>query len=363
MQTSSKPRPEIFPDGVTLRDPLDFPALRQSIYDGVKTQVASLFPLSYGGVRMELGDLDYEDPDTFDRPEQKKALLQDRFLGRRLRGTLRLHDDKDGSLLEEKRVTLMKVPHLTERGTFVHGGSEYSTINQARLLPGVYTRRKSNGELETHFNVARGTGTSFRVRFEPETALYKLDVGQSQLRLYSLLHDLGVSDEQLEKSWGPEVFERNRAAYDSRVFDKAYARMVRKPDPNASREQKQEALRAALDAMQVSGRVLRTNLPNLYDHAKAAAWRVGAEIFRSKAAALAVAHYQQKEAPPELSIEELRRLAVILNQTREAEIDLSGTRADLVRQIETFLDGDSGSSLAALAGPTPVPPTVAASEK
>jgi 8-oxo-dGTP pyrophosphatase MutT (NUDIX family) len=258
------PPAEVTPAGVKLRDPEDFYTARQAIYDGMREETSRVFPQSFGGVRLEATDIDYEDPEDFDIDTQKQALLQGKYLGRRLRGTLKLFDERTGEQLDEQRTTLMRVPHLTERGTFVHNGSEYTSMNQLRLMPGPYTRRKANGELETHFNIKRGTGSGFRVRFEPNSALYKLDIGQSQLRLYSLLHDIGVPDADLEKSWGKDVLTANRNAYDPRVFDKAYARLVKKPDPSATREQKVEALKAAFEGMQVHRRVAMKNLPMMF---------------------------------------------------------------------------------------------------
>lgn len=273
---------DVVPAGVKLRDPEDFATLRKDIFDGVLNEVKSAFPQTYGGVRMELDEVDYEDPDDFDLDTQKQALLYNKNLGRRIRGTVRLFDDKTGAKLDEKKLTLMKVPYLTERGTFLNGGSEYSTINQMRLLPGIYARRKANGDLEAHANVARGTGSAFRVRFEPASALYKMDIKQSSMRLYSLLHDLGVPDEELKQAWGPEVFEINKQAYDPRVFDKAYGHLAKKPDPNATREQKAAVIREALDSMRVNRRVAQKNLPNLFDMQKSAAWR---EEFQKQASA------------------------------------------------------------------------------
>jgi hypothetical protein len=90
-----------------------------------------------------------------------------------------------------------------------------------------------------------------------------MDIGQSSLRLYSLLKDIGVPDEQLEKTWGKELLESNRSAYDSRVFDKAYTRLVRRPDPKATREQKVEAVKQALSNTKVDRSVVQRTLPNL----------------------------------------------------------------------------------------------------
>jgi DNA-directed RNA polymerase beta subunit len=260
----------IKPPGVDLTEWDDFPKQRQQIFDSVKSSFQKKFPASYGGVRMELHDVHYTDPEEYSLHEQKKALMTDKFLHRRLRGTYKLYDEKTNQLLEERPSTLMRVPYLTERGTFVMGGNEWTTAKQARLLPGVYVRRKQNGEGEAHFNSKRGTGHSFRVRLEPDTGLFKLDIGQSSLRLYSLLKDLGIPDESLEKSWGRDLLATNRDAYDKRVFEKAYQRLVRRPDPAATPEQKAQAIRDSLSATKLDRSVVERTLPNLFRAKRAA---------------------------------------------------------------------------------------------
>ena len=276
---SSKSK-EIVPQGVDLRDPEDFDTLRTSLFSSVKDAFQSKFPHTYGGVRMEVENLDYENPKDYDLKDQKNALLKNRFLSWRLRGDLKLYDDKTNELLDEKRTTLMRVPYVTERGTSIHNGNEYVTLTQARLLPGVYTRRRGTGEIESHFNPRRSTGRAFRVRLEPESQLYKLAVGQASLRLYSLLHDLGVSDEELESRWGRDILEANKASYDSKVFDKAYMRFVPKGDPMASREEKASAIKEALGMTKFDSKVTSQTLPNLGNRKIAATWMAKAAMMQ-----------------------------------------------------------------------------------
>ena len=249
------------PPGVKLTEWEDAPSKRNAIYDGVQKSLASKFPKSYGGLRLELHNLRYEGPENYSLKEQKAALMDNRFLHRKLKGTIKLFDEATGQKLDERDQTLMRVPTLTERHTFEHSGTEYSLISQARLMPGVYTRRKGNGEIESHFNARRSTGHSFRIRLEPESGLFKMDVGQSSLRLYSLLHDLGIPDEDLEKRWGPELLKKNKAAYDVRVFDKAFSRMVKRPDPTLDRAGKIKAILGALSDTKLDAEVLMHTLP------------------------------------------------------------------------------------------------------
>jgi DNA-directed RNA polymerase beta subunit len=254
---------EVLPDGVDLRDWEDSDTLRGQIFDGVAEEVTNSFPKSFGGVTLNISDVNYADKDYYSLAEQKKAILTNKYLTRRLRGKLTLTDDKTGEVLDEEVKTLMKVPYMTPRGTFIHNGNEYSTINQARLRSGIYARKKSSGDIEAHVNAERGRGNSFHIRMEPRTGLFKLDIGQAQLHLYSLLKSIGVEDDVVENAWGTELYEINKNKYDARVFQKAYDRLLgRKAKKDASQEEKIQAIKDAIQSTQVETATLKKTLPN-----------------------------------------------------------------------------------------------------
>lgn len=311
MQNKNEIEEEI-PKGVILRDFDDFTTLRGQIFEGVKNSMIKAFPVKYGNVRVEVHDVDYDELDDVPVSQQKKMLLENKYITKKLRGTIKLFDDTNDQLLEEKRVSLMRVPYLTNRGTFIHGGNEYASIMQSRLLPGVYTRRQANGELETQFNVKPGTGIGFRVGFEPETTQYRVKISQANLHLYSLLKDIGTSDEELEKAWGPDIFRANKMKYDVRVFDKAYDRLVSAKQKKAdkTKEDKVASLKKAFDAAQIHARVAQKNLPNMFDPKVAAEWE---------------ARWQGKQAMQKLAAESIDSIPF--------EPDLTAKEA-----VESFID-------------------------
>lgn len=218
--------PEVFPEGVELHEFDDVDYWRNHIYDRVKTSLSEAFPRSYGGVTLELSDLDWADPDRWSPEEERKAALNRGTMMRRLRGTVTLKDKETGEVLDSVQKTIMGVPYLTGRGVFIHKGSHYTSARQARLEPGVFSRRRANGELETHFNLAPKSGKPFRVVFEPESMLFRMNLGGSSLKLYSILHDLGVDDQTLRDAWGDTVFAANQKRYDrndiNKLFDKLF---------------------------------------------------------------------------------------------------------------------------------------------
>lgn len=270
-------KPVTLPSGVELRDPHDMDTLRNNIFDRVAQGMMNhVNGHEYGNVRLELDNLGYADKEHYTLAEQREKLLSDDHLSRRLRGNIRLIDTETNKVLDIKEnVTLAKVPYLTQRGTMLHNGSEYSPISQSRLLPGAYTRERDNGELETQFNVRPGTGRAMRVQFNPTDAVYRIKIGNTNVHAYSLFKDLGYSDEQLAESWGSDILALNQKRYDPKALDRVYNRMVREWDrkPGATREDKVQAVKEALNNAQIAENIAKRNLPSLFDRTKSAAWR------------------------------------------------------------------------------------------
>lgn len=233
------------PAGVKLRSFIDAPATRTAIMDNVLEAVKNRFPIEDDDVRLELRDVKYEGPTSYTLEQQKQALLNNRRLGCSIAGTWRLTDKRTGQVLDERRDGVIRVPYYTDRGTIINNGNEYTVISQARLSPGVYVRRKQNGELESQFNVANGLG--FRIGLDRETGALNMSIGQGHVPLYPVLRAMGVSDDEIRKSWGNEVTSVNVGKMDPRALDKVYARYAgRKADMSLSPADKAKFVSEAL---------------------------------------------------------------------------------------------------------------------
>lgn len=275
MKDEDEPLP---PPGVTLRDPDDVVALRKSMEDAVQNSFRKyVHGYSYGGVRLELDNIHLADKESYTLQEQNEAKMKDKFLARRLRADVKLVDDTTNEVLDSrKKFTLARVPYLTDdRGTIIHNGSEYTPIHQMRLLPGVYSRKTQTGELESHFNTRPGTGPVMRVRFNPESAQYSVEIGKSNLHAYSFFRGIGVTDEELERRWGKQILDLNKTRFDKNAVSRAYTRVVPKweRDDSLDDAQKAEAIKKAIASAQIAESVMRRNLPNLFDAEKTASWR------------------------------------------------------------------------------------------
>ena len=135
------------PAPVPLAPPVDYREFgdtdktRSRIYNNVLDAARNIQPISNERHTLRLADVDYQDPDRVSKRDQKAAILNGLTRGRRMRGTWELVDNQSQEVIDRKKAVLMTVPHLTERGTFINNGTEYTLKNQQRLHPGAGQRR------------------------------------------------------------------------------------------------------------------------------------------------------------------------------------------------------------------------------
>jgi DNA-directed RNA polymerase beta subunit len=200
----------------------DYKRRRQLVFDYAKEAVKQRFPLSNERYTLEVGDLTYDNPEPYTLEDQKKHILEGRSLVRPLRGRFLLKDANTGAVLEKgAKRTIVNVPYLTDRGTFIRNGNESVLINQIRMIPGIYHRKTQAGDYEAFFNVRPGTGTQFKMMFNPETTQFELKARGRTIPAYPVLRTMGITDEQLEKSWGRDILDKNRNINEDRALDSA----------------------------------------------------------------------------------------------------------------------------------------------
>lgn len=248
---------------VVMRDMDDPIATRSAIYDRVLTAVRELPPLANKNYTLSVVDADYEDPERVSNKQRKEALLGGKTLFRRVRGTLRLTDNLTGQPIDQRKITMARVPALTDEGTFVLNGSETSLANQLRLRPGVFARRKENGELDGHVNVSKGLG--HHLLLDPESSQFKLSIGQANLPLLPILRAMGAKDEQIRHAWGDQVWADNvRGVKDDRSVDRLVAKLLRNKQEGTPEEKKQKGIAALLE-MTLDPEVTKRTLGQAYD--------------------------------------------------------------------------------------------------
>jgi len=152
----------------------------------------------------------------------------------------------DGRVIDRKKMRIMNLPKTTGRYSYIVGGTEYQLDNQWVLRPGVYSRVTDSGDLESQFNFKGG---GFRMDFDPKTAKFNVRKSSSgaSIPLYPLLQEMGVSDKDLEKQWGPEILRANQGGDREKAL-MAFSKSVvgsKVEDVHAARESLREFMRTA----------------------------------------------------------------------------------------------------------------------
>ena len=242
----------------------DTTATRKQIFSAIKHGFENSFPIDGRFVRINIKDVKIPEK-THRRKDEKKAKLLDRDLTVPVTGTMELIDKKSGQKLQERKLTLGQLPYLTSKfGTFIGKGTDFSVANQKRLLPGAYTRAKSNGEIETQFNVQGNIG--FRVAMDPSTAVFKLNVGANKLPLYPILKSIGIPDERLKDVWGKEILEKNITPKTDAV-DKFYKKIAGyNALPNLSFDEQGREITKHLKSLRMNPNVNMMTLKKPYEN-------------------------------------------------------------------------------------------------
>ena len=190
----------------------DFKSVRKSLFNNVKDAVINRFPLYNDRYVLSIENVDYDDPEDIPIEAQKKAILEGTSCNRRLRGNWVLRDAATDKVVSKtNRTTLMKVPYMTDRGSFIRNGHEYVFINIMRLEPGVYTKSKGD-EISAQFNIKKGTGSGFKMYLQPNTGIFRIIKGTLNSPAYTVFKDMGISDEAMEQAWGKDLFLKNKEA-------------------------------------------------------------------------------------------------------------------------------------------------------
>jgi len=161
--------------------------------------------------------------------------------------TMSLKNNATGHVIDKKKIRIAEVPMVTQRYSQIIDGQEYQVGNQWRLKPGVYVKRGRSGELAAKFNVPNKS--SFDISFKPDTKLFMIKRGSSEaINAYPIMKTMGVTDDQLSKSWGHDVFIANKNARGTQTAVDRFFKVDKKRAP----VDKEEAEKHVYDVLTAS---------------------------------------------------------------------------------------------------------------
>jgi DNA-directed RNA polymerase beta subunit len=261
----ASPDPVPFRSTPELRSFGDIPATRAAIFDRVQKAASNLSVVENGRYALALGDVHYADQDDPTPDRIKRTLLEGGTLARPLRGTWTLTDKQSGTQTHRTTV-IAKIPYLLDNGTFLRNGTKYVLRNQSRLLPGIYARRKENGEHEVHVNADLRDGPIHHYGLDPETGQLNVLVAGSKMPLIGLARSLGASDEEMTAAWGGELFRVNEKKFRESQIAKLYEKLARGGKVAVTDREKMAAIRDSLQRIRLDPDVMEATLGTRFDH-------------------------------------------------------------------------------------------------
>lgn len=183
----------------------------EDLRDGVLEGIKEHFPMKGKLKSVELNNLEVREKDLHagDIQGQHKARMDSRTWGASVYGNVSLRDNETGKVVSNRKVRLAQVPMMTQRQSYILGGTEYQVKNQWQLKPGVYVSRGTDGVLRAKFNPQNKV--PFDIRLDPKNKQFFLRrKGSEKIPVYPVLKALGVDDDSLERSWGRELLESNK---------------------------------------------------------------------------------------------------------------------------------------------------------
>lgn len=193
----------------------------QVLKDNTVEAINAYFPFEGKNKKLIVEQVHIDDKlATDDIASQTAVKDKDGTWGVPIKANLKLINKHTGEVLDEKKGAILgRLPKLTNRYSYIVNGNEYQVDHLFRLRSGVYTRVQNNGELETEFNLAKSpTGRNFSLHLDPATKKMSMQYGDAKIALYPLMKTLGVADDDLEKSWGPQVLAANKPATEKKTW-------------------------------------------------------------------------------------------------------------------------------------------------
>lgn len=170
----------------------------------IERKIKEMFPIQAGDREIVLEKLTVTEPkEAYDAAafEQKKLNLSS--ISFDVSMNLKLRNTKTNETIDSKVIKL-KIPASTVKNDFLVKGNEYVIPTQLRLKPGIYTRRKSNGELVAEFKMEKGE--NFKIVLDPNKNTLRIDQQGRQIKLIPFLKGMGITEEQMRKAWGSKEF-------------------------------------------------------------------------------------------------------------------------------------------------------------
>ncbi|MFB6374329.1 MAG: hypothetical protein ABEN55_14710, partial [Bradymonadaceae bacterium] len=192
-----------------------------------------------GDRKLEPVDIITPDPEDDDFDAQKAARIQGVSYSKPVKVKARLREG--GQIVDEATIKVLDLPQMTERGSYIVDGNEYTFPFQKRLKPGVYTKKKNDGSIEAWVNSSKGVNWRIVLRDKGD---FILKLRSRVINLHAFLVGMGVDPSKLRSTWGEDVYDAQKNARGAQdpesALEKAYNILHHESDEGVPKENVRE---------------------------------------------------------------------------------------------------------------------------
>ena len=177
--------------------------------EAIENAFDEIFPVEGDKKTLKVENLEIENLDiVMDIEKHTEKKMKEQSVTVPVRATFKLVDNVTNEIIDEKKTRIIRLPVMTPRGSFVVDGNEYQGTHQLRLKAGVYTKQAQNGDIRSQVNIENMQ--PFKVELNPESGIFTMKVGTSNVGMYAFLKGIGVTDSHIKKFIGEDLLDRNR---------------------------------------------------------------------------------------------------------------------------------------------------------
>lgn len=189
----------------------DFRAQAQKTLDTALETIRGVFPVQGRGREMRLLKLWVgPTPPEDDYAGMKRTFHQGKTWEYPVFAALELIDTKTGKVIDSvDQIKLMGVPRFTPLYGYLVEGKWRYVQNQLRLKSGAYSVVTNDGGFQTQVMTAKGF--NFTLNLDPQKNIFTISPSgsSSNFKLLPILLDLGIPEQKIRNTWGPDVFSAN----------------------------------------------------------------------------------------------------------------------------------------------------------
>ena len=186
----------------------------EEIQRELRSALSELFPISNGKEEIRLENVDVrDDKDPTDVTSQVAAMESGDSWTVPVTAEVVVH--RDGKEVARRRLKVLDLPRMTERGSFIHNGTEYQISNLFTRKAGVYHRVRESGDAVADFNLANKdqfAGKRLKISYDPKTTVLTAVRDDAAVPLFDFLRETGMGEGQIKHELGPAIFDQNKAA-------------------------------------------------------------------------------------------------------------------------------------------------------